>query len=162
MSGYTPMRARPVRPNIYLPVVRFGVADSDWFSVLLISCAGYLVAIPLGITVLYVPLQMWTWLIVTAGSIAFFNYIRIGKRPYWLQHQMRAVVFHHRQCRAIPNGKKRPFKPNWLIDSPAMETSSRPSAPESKPKEVALLLDYHNQLQEDSSQRWNDSLVSMN
>jgi len=28
------MRARPVRPNIYLPVVRFGVADSDWFSVL--------------------------------------------------------------------------------------------------------------------------------
>ena len=27
------MRARPIRPNIYLPVVRFGVADSDWFSV---------------------------------------------------------------------------------------------------------------------------------
>ena len=42
------MRVRPVRPNIYLPVVRFGVADSDWFSVLLISCAGYLVPVPLG------------------------------------------------------------------------------------------------------------------
>jgi hypothetical protein len=45
------MRVRPVRPNIYLPVVRFGVADSDWFSVLLISCAGYLVPVPLGLTV---------------------------------------------------------------------------------------------------------------
>jgi len=34
------MRLRPVRPNIYLPVVRFGVADSDWFTVLLgLSCA---------------------------------------------------------------------------------------------------------------------------
>ena len=45
------MRVRPVRPNIYLPVVRFGVADSDWFSVLLISCAGYLAPIPFGITI---------------------------------------------------------------------------------------------------------------
>ena len=66
------MRPRPIRPNIYLPVVRFGVADSDWFSVLLISCAGYLLPIPFGISLLYVPLQMWTWLIVTAGAIAFF------------------------------------------------------------------------------------------
>ena len=64
------MRARPVRPNIYLPVVRFGVADGDWFTVLLISCAGYLLPVPFGLTVLYVPLQMWTWLIATAGSIA--------------------------------------------------------------------------------------------
>ena len=74
------MRARPVRRNIYLPVVRFGVADSDWFTVLLISCGGYLAPVPLGITVLYVPLQMWTWLLATAGSIAFFNYIRTKNR----------------------------------------------------------------------------------
>src|SRR5207244_1622452 len=90
------MRLRPVRPNIYLPVVRFGVADSDWFSVLLISCAGYLAPVPFGITVFYVPLQMWTWLIATAGSIAFFNYIRIGKKPYWLQHKLTALFFHHK------------------------------------------------------------------
>src|SRR5205823_247924 len=100
------MRARPVRPNIYLPVVRFGVADSDWFSVLLISCAGYLAPIPFGITVLYVPLQMWTWLLATAGSIAFFNYIRIGRKPRWLPHRLKALVHHHRHNRAIPNGRK--------------------------------------------------------
>src|SRR3981081_794257 len=110
------MRARPVRPNIYLPVVRFGVADSDWFSVLLISCAGYLVPVPLGLTVFYVPLQMWTWLLATVGSIAFFNYIRIGRRPAWLSHRVRALFYHHRQSRALPNGIKRGFSRRWVIE----------------------------------------------
>src|SRR6185295_10348052 len=100
------MRTRPVRRNIYLPVVRFGVADNDWFSVLLISCAGYLAPVPFGITLLYIPLQMWTWLLATAGSIAFLNYIRIGRRPQWLQHQFKSLCFPHRQHRAIPNGRK--------------------------------------------------------
>src|SRR5216683_560834 len=110
------MRARPIRPNIYLPVVRFGVADSDWFTVLMISCAGYLAPVPFSITILYVPLQMWTWLLATAGSIAFFNYIRIGRRPYWLQHKLKSVFAHHRQYRAIPNGRKRGFTRLWIID----------------------------------------------
>src|SRR5436305_8522761 len=116
LIGGLVMRVRPVRPNIYLPVVRFGVADSDWFSVLLISCAGYLAPIPFGITVLYVPLQMWTWLLATAGSIAFFNYIRIGRKPRWLPHRLKALVHHHRHNRAIPNGR-RIFNRPWLIDS---------------------------------------------
>jgi hypothetical protein len=110
------MKLRPVRPNIYLPVVRFGVADSDWFSVLLISCASYLAPVPFGITVLYVPLQMWTWLLATAGSIAFFNYIRIGRRPYWLPHKVKSIWLHHRQYPALPNGKKRRFRNSWLLD----------------------------------------------
>src|SRR5687767_6148501 len=111
------MRVRPVRPNIYLPVVRFGVADSDWFSILLISCAGYLAPVPFGITLIYIPLQMWTWLLATAGSIAFFNYIRIGRKPYWLQHKLKSIWLHHRQYPALPNGKKRPFRNCWLLDS---------------------------------------------
>src|SRR5712691_4157739 len=111
------MRARPVRPNIYLPVVRFGVADSDWFTVLLISCAGYLLPVPFGITVMYVPLQMWTWLWATAGSIAFFNYIRIGRKPHWLQHKLKSLFLHQRQYRAIPNGKKGAFHRSWLTET---------------------------------------------
>jgi len=110
------MKLRPIRPNIYLPVVRFGVADSDWLSVLLISCASYLLPIPFGITVLYVPLQMWTWLAATAGSIAFFNYIRIGRRPYWLPHKLKSIWLHHRQYPTLPNGKKRRFRSSWLLD----------------------------------------------
>src|SRR6267378_7868336 len=110
------MRSRPIRPNIYLPVVRFGVADSDWFTVLLISCAGYLAPVPFGITLLYVPLQMWTWLLATVGSIAFFNYVRIGRKPYWLQQRLKALFLNHRQYRAIPNGKKRSLNRPWIID----------------------------------------------
>ena len=109
------MKLRPIRPNIYLPVVRFGVADSDWLSVLLISCASYLGPIPFGLTVLYVPLQMWTWLLATAGTIAFFNYIRIGRRPYWLPHKVKSIWLHHRQYPALPNGKKRRFRNSWLL-----------------------------------------------
>src|SRR6476646_1689273 len=110
------MRARPIRQNIYLPVVRFGVADSDWFSVLLISCAGYLLPIPFGITILYIPLQMWTWLLVTIASIAFFNYIRIGRKPRWLPHKLRSLWLHHRHNRLIPNGKEKQRR-EWLSDS---------------------------------------------
>jgi len=152
------MRVRPVRPNIYLPVVRFGVADSDWFSVLLISCAGYLAPVPLGITVLYVPLQMWTWLIATAGSIAFFNYIRIGKRPHWLQHQLKASFRHHRQYRALPNGKKRPFDRPWLIDSPDREAIEFPD----RKTQIGQLVSYNTQFQEAGEDRWNAELVSTN
>src|SRR6267143_6069432 len=117
------MRVRPVRPNIYLPVVRFGVADSDWFSVLLISCAGYLVPVPFGLTVFYVPLQMWTWLLATAGSIAFFNYVRIGRKPCWLQHRLKGIFLHHRQNRALPNARKGRPRRSWVIDERAKHGS---------------------------------------
>src|SRR5262245_56440308 len=110
------MRSRPIRPDIYLPVVRFGVADSDWFTVLLISCAGYLLPVPFGVTVVYVPLQMWTWLFATAGSIAFFNFVRIGRKPHWLQHQVRGICHSHRQYRALPSGRQRSYCRSWLIE----------------------------------------------
>lgn len=151
------MRARPIRPNIYLPVVRFGVADSDWFTVLLISCAGYLAPVPFGVTLLYVPLQMWTWLIATAGSIAFFNYIRIGRRPYWLQHKLRAMCFHHRQYRSIPNGSKRAFNRSWItdVDSDAWNTAPHSTV-------TSALLTHNNATQEACDERWNTPLVTTN
>ncbi len=154
------MKTRPVRPNIYLPVVRFGVADNDWFTVLLISCAGYLLPVPFGITVLYVPLQMWTWLLATAGSIAFFNYIRIGKKPHWLQHQMKAIFFHHRQNRAIPNGRKRRFHRPWLIDVEAQDPRWKP---ETLPRpHLQLLLEHNRRVQEACEEKWNSLLLTTN
>src|SRR5712691_11262234 len=158
------MRARPVRPNIYLPVVRFGVADSDWFSVLLISCAGYLAPVPFGITILYVPLQMWTWLIATAGSIAFFNYIRIGRKPYWLLHKLKSLFSNHRQHRALPNGRKRSFDRPWLITSETDTELVNPGSPrlESITAQTALLVEHHNRLQEMREERWKTFLATTN
>ena len=150
------MKLRAVRPNIYLPVVRFGVADSDWLSVLLISCASYLVPVPFGITLLYVPLQMWTWLLATAGSIAFFNYIRIGRRPYWLPNKLKSIRLHHRQYPAIPNGKKRRFRSSWLLESDASESGSQSQKqqdPSSTSRQhVVLVMDHNYRVQE----AWNE------
>jgi len=156
------MRLRPVRPNIYLPVVRFGVADSDWFTVLLISCALYLAPVPFGITVLYVPLQMWTWLLGTVGTIAFFNYIRIGRRPYWLQHQLRALLFHHRRYRAIPNGRRHSFRRPWLIDDGETATQVLPLCRSPSLVTTSLWLAHNNLIQEASEQQWNSPLVMTN
>ena len=140
------MRSRPIRSNIYLPVVRFGVADRDWLSVLLISCAGYLAPVPFGITVLYVPLQLWTWLVATAGSIAFFNYIRIGRKPNWLQHKVKAIFLHYRQYRPVPNGKKPCFKRPWVTDSERVSDLSFESLPLQTPTSLVLS---HSNMQED-------------
>jgi hypothetical protein len=156
------MRPRPVRRNIYLPVVRFGVADSDWFTVLLISCAGYLAPVPFGITVLYVPLQMWTWLLATAGSIAFFNYIRIGRKPYWLQHEMKALFLHHRQYRAIPNGRKRAFTRPWILADEVVEVCSGVGAQPEYERPTLLLLNHNSRVQEAFEERWNESVVMTN
>jgi hypothetical protein len=147
------MRARPIRPNIYLPVVRFGVADSDWLSVLLISCVGYLAPVPFGLTLLYIPLQMWTWLLATAGSIAFFNYVRIGRKPYWLQHRLKGLFLNHRQYRAIPNGRKHGFNRSWIID---LETAINFSDSGSSPPLQAVnsfLLQHNNGIQEAREER---------
>jgi hypothetical protein len=149
------MRARPVRPNIYLPVVRFGVADSDWLSVLLISCVGYLAPVPFGLTLLYIPLQMWTWLMATAGSIAFFNYIRIGRKPYWLQHQLKGFFLNHRQYRAIPNDRGSGFRRAWIID---LEAGTAFSDSDSSPPLHTInsfLLQHNNGIQEACEERWN-------
>ena len=151
------MRLRPVRPNIYLPVVRFGVADSDWLSVLLISCGSYLAPIPFGITVLYVPLQIWTWLLATAGSIAFFNYIRIGRRPHWLPHKMKSIWLHHRQYPALPNGKKRRFRSSWLLasygsGSDGLSAQQPDDSSFTSRQQVVLVMDHNYQFQE----AWNE------
>ncbi len=156
------MRARPVRRNIYLPVVRFGVADSDWFTVLLISCASYLAPVPFGITLLYVPLQMWTWLLATAGSIAFFNYIRIGRKPHWLQHTLKSVFLHHRQYRAIPNGRRCAFTRSWILESEATDGCQRSDVAFENTSQTVLLLDHNSRVQEAFEERWNESLLMTN
>lgn len=158
------MRLRPIRPNIYLPVVRFGVADSDWFSVLLISCAGYLLPVPFGLTVFYVPLQMWTWLLATSGSIAFFNYIRIGRKPNWLHHKIKAVLFHHRHYRFIPNEKKRMFIRSWLIRTRSDEQSAEgdPVPVSSASTTTIYLLELNNQAQEACDEAWKEISLTTN
>ena len=109
------MRPRPIRPNVYLPVVRFGVVSSDWKFVLAATLAGYTIPFLFGLKLWSVPLELWTGLTAAAASIAFFNYARIGRRPYWLQHRLRAIVENPRCRRALPCDLSGRLKRRWII-----------------------------------------------
>lgn len=96
------MRPRPVRSNIYLPVVRFGVVTSDWKFVLAAALLGYGIPFWLDLKLWRVPLELWTGLLAAAVSILFFNFVRIGRRPFWLQHQLRSFTENSYKRRTLP------------------------------------------------------------
>jgi hypothetical protein len=110
------MRHRSIRPNIYLPVARFGVLISDWKFVFVATLASYLTPFLLDLKLWGVPLELWTGLGAAALSIAFFNYVRIGRCPLWLQHRLRAMFTSQIQRRALPmDGARRPGR-RWIIE----------------------------------------------
>jgi hypothetical protein len=109
------MRRRPVRPNIYLPVVKFGVVASDWKFVLFAVFVGYTAPFLLDLKLLGIPMELLMALGAAALSIAFFNYARIGRRPYWLQHKIPALVEPPRSRAVLPaDDAKKPRRP-WVI-----------------------------------------------
>ena len=110
------MRHRPTRPNIYLPVARFGVLISDWKFVFVATLIAYSTPFLLDLKLWGAPLELWTGLSTAALSIAFFNYARIGRRPFWLQHRLRAMFSSPIQRRALPiDSARRPGR-RWIIE----------------------------------------------
>jgi hypothetical protein len=109
------MRPRPIRPNVYLPVIKFGVVSADWKFVLFAALVGYSVPFLFDLKLWGVPLELLMGLISAAVSIAFFNWARIGRRPYWLQHKIRSLIESPRRRAALPADEtKRPRRP-WVI-----------------------------------------------
>jgi hypothetical protein len=111
------MRARPIRPNVYLPVARFGVLISDWKFVLAATLISYTVPFLLNLKLWGMPLELWCGLGAGAFSIAFFNYARIGRRPFWLQHRLRAIFTSPIQRHSLPIDEERRSKRAWIIAS---------------------------------------------
>jgi hypothetical protein len=109
------MRPRPIRSNIYLPVVRFGVVTSDWKFVLAATLIGYGVPFWLDLKLWKVPLELWTGILAAVLSIAFFNFVRIGRRPYWLQHRLRAITEKPCHRHIIPADLAREQRRLWMI-----------------------------------------------
>jgi hypothetical protein len=109
------MRPRPIRPNIYLPVARFGVLISDWKFVFAATLAAYSTPFLLDLKLWGAPLELWSGLGAAALSIAFFNYARIGRRPHWLQHRLRAMLTSPIHRRAIPTDGERHRRRRWII-----------------------------------------------
>jgi hypothetical protein len=108
------MRARPIRSQIYLPVTRFGVVDADWKFVFITTFLCYTVPFMLDLRLLNVPVELWASLLVLVSSVAFFNYVRIGRKPLWLQHQISALLRQSRMRLSLPTDAT--GKP-WLIEA---------------------------------------------
>ena len=91
-----------MRERIYLPVVRFGVPHTDWKYVFIVTFIGFVLPFVLNIKLYGVPAPMFTGVTTLALSVAFFNFIRIGRRPLWFQHTCRALLMSPRERAALP------------------------------------------------------------
>src|SRR5215210_7000820 len=96
------MQEYPMRERIYLPVVRFGVPHTDWKYVFIVTFAGFVLPFVLNIKLYGVPAPMFTGVSALALSVAFFNFIRIGRRPLWLQHTLRALLVSSLERAQLP------------------------------------------------------------
>jgi hypothetical protein len=96
------MQDYPMRERIYLPVVRLGVPHTDWKYVFFLTFAGFVLPFIFRITVYGVPAPMLTGVATLAVAVAFFNFIRIGRRPFWFQHTLRALFSNPVRRAALP------------------------------------------------------------
>ena len=109
------MRFRPVRPNIYLPVIRFGVLIGDWKYILAVTLVGYLVPFFFRWKLGFVPLWFVTGIGSAAISYAFFRYTKIGRKHYWFQHSIKALFDGSRARRTLPVDRVRRTRREWLV-----------------------------------------------
>ena len=96
------LRPRPVRSQIYLPVTVFGVVSSDWKFVLASGLLGYTIPYLLDLKLWRIPLELITTVLAMVMTIAVVNVVRVGKKPHWLQHQLRALTEHSEHRRRLP------------------------------------------------------------
>jgi hypothetical protein len=110
------MQEYPMRERIYLPVVRFGVPHTDWKYVFVVTICGFVLPFVLNIKLYGVPAPMFMGVSALALSVAFFNFIRIGRRPLWFQHTCRALLVSPRERAALPVDG---LNEAWLEDADA-------------------------------------------
>lgn len=84
------MQPRPIRSQLYLPILRFGITDEDWGVVVLASIAGYAVPFALGLELYRLPMELVGWLVMMGLSVLSLNLIRRKSRPGWLRHSLQA------------------------------------------------------------------------
>ena len=84
------MQQRPIRSQLYLPVLRFGITDEDWGFVILASVAGYTIPFLLGWKILNIPAELIGWLVMMGISVLLLNLMRRKNRAGWLKHSWQA------------------------------------------------------------------------
>jgi len=107
------MRQRPVRSQIYLPVLRFGITDEDWGVVIVAGILGYAIPFLFEMKIGAVPLEIIGWVVALGLCIFILNVIRRHSRPAWLRHIVHAKLRGAVSRRRLP-GETAPawLKPN--------------------------------------------------
>lgn len=96
------MQARPIRSQIYLPVLRFGITDEDWGFVIVAAILGYAVPFLFGMKIGSIPLEIVSWIVTTGLTILILNIIRRKSRPAWLRHVIQARLQGAVRRRRLP------------------------------------------------------------
>ena|ERR1051325_11192987 len=108
------MRQRQMRSQIYLPVVRWGVNDSDWRYVYLTALAGYGVPFALNLNYRGFPLAVPLGPVAFVGALLFFNWSRRGRRGRWLEHAVLSLVTPARRRRRTPEDAYTKPRRGWI------------------------------------------------
>ena len=121
------MRERPVRSRCWQPITKYGIIDTDRKYVLIITLACFAIPFALELSVYRIPLPLPMALGGLALSIAFFKFIRLGRRPHWFKNRVVALIedfkylFSRRVRRAFPRDEERRGREPWISDAEQQE-----------------------------------------
>ena len=96
------MRQRPVRSQIFLPLLRFGITDEDWGAVILSGVLGYCLPFALDLQFGGLPLELPSAVLSAGGGALFLSWLRRRSRPGWLRHKARAALGGQAERRLLP------------------------------------------------------------
>jgi len=103
------LRSRPVRSQLYLPVLRLGLQDQDWAYVLFAGTLGYSIPYLLGLKFWGIPAELWVAILALLLSIGFLNLVRVGRRPNWLRFRIQGYVRGKVSRRRLPGETSTPW-----------------------------------------------------
>jgi hypothetical protein len=84
------MRPRPIRPNVYHEIRRYGVYQGDWKYILIPTAAAYILPFVFGWWIYYVPLGVPLGAAAFVFTLALFTFLRASKPKGWLYHKLDA------------------------------------------------------------------------
>jgi hypothetical protein len=105
------MRQRPIRSQLYLPILRFGITDEDWGFVILAGVTGYAAPFAFGLRLYHLPAELIGWIVMMGLSVLALNIIRRKSRPGWLKHTIQSKLHGSMSRRWLPDE----VGPGWLI-----------------------------------------------
>ena len=100
------MKIYPVRAEIYRPNVILGVRDSDWKWVGILSMTAMTIPVIFEWFIWKIPASVFTTALAVGGSMAFFNWTRLGRRPMWMELRIKALISGENSIRLRPSDRK--------------------------------------------------------